>query len=117
MSPSLPDQLARLAELEGLLLLGLARDGEPPERLAGTGDPAPVAASATAFLQAQRILLGRLASKGDLEDFVFSFSARLLICRPLRNTPSRYLFLLLDRARSNLALARLLLGQYEQALS
>jgi hypothetical protein len=116
--PTQEEHLARLLDLDGLVLAGLSRDAQsPPERLGGSGELVALAASTAEFLRAQRALLDDLQAKPNVEDAVLTLPNHHYLCRPLRHTPERFLFVLLDRNRANLALARLLLSQYEQSLA
>ncbi|MEU2629297.1 hypothetical protein [Kitasatospora sp. NPDC007106] len=75
---------------------------------AGPTETLSVAAAATTdILRAELRALG-LAGQGDqkLEDILISLTGQYHLIRPLTRHPGLFLYLMLDRSRSNLAMAR-----------
>ena len=109
--PVASEFLAPARSIDGFLL-GCLVDGSTGMLLAslrdeGAPDPPTAAAGAADVANVLALLGGRLASGELLEDVTITFSDNFFMIRPIRgDTGSRLLLLVvLDRRRTNLALA------------
>ncbi len=76
-----------------------------------------VAAAGNAeVVKAKRKAMRALGLKDDIEDILITLGKQYHLIRPLRMRNSVFIYLALDRARSNLAMARLMLSDVERTL-
>lgn len=73
-------------------------------------------AANTEVVRAKRKAMRSLGLKDDIEDILVTLGKQYHLIRPLRARPAVFIYLALDRSKSNLAMARLILGDCEQAL-
>lgn len=85
---------------------------------AGTGlDVEVAAAGTTEFMRAKLNTMRALKLDGELEDILVTLSNQYHVIRPLASNNSVFIYLALDRAKSNLALARLAVKSAEGKIS
>ena len=111
-SPVVEGALERLATLDGFVGAALL-DGGTSTMLGTRGGHAldlnEMAAGGLAVMQAKRKVLGELALDDVIEDILITLARQFHMIRPLRSRPDVFVYLVLDRQQSNLALARLTL--------
>lgn len=73
----------------------------------GKFDLENAAALATEVLKAEQRSVAGLGEKDAVEEMLISLSTQLCILRPLGKAPNVFLYVILDRAKSNLGMARL----------
>ncbi|HWH81582.1 MAG TPA: hypothetical protein VNU71_05030 [Burkholderiaceae bacterium] len=113
--------LAALLTLDGLLgcaivdsTSGLVLAREGPEAV--PFDIELAAAACTQMLRAQRLAARSMGLDDAIDEVMTSAGARQQIVRTLTKFPSLFLFVLLDKHRTNLALARFQLMEVERGL-
>ena len=74
------------------------------------------AATNTEVVRAQLKSLGDLKSKDAIDDIIITMSTQYDIIRPLAANPSIFLFLAMDKNKSNMALARYKVAECDQQL-
>jgi len=74
------------------------------------------AAANTEVVRAQLKSLGDLRSKDAIDDIIITMSTQYDIIRPLSVNPSIFLFLAMDKNKSNMALARYKVAECDQQL-
>lgn len=74
------------------------------------------AAGNTEVLTAKRRVAKSLGLTDDVEDILISLNKEYHLIRPLESNPTIFLYLVLDRTRANLALARHGLKSFEKEL-
>jgi CheY-like chemotaxis protein len=83
--------------------------------LHATGDQSPasreMAVALGRLLEHQQALLQRLQLQDEIEDILITLGKQYHLIRPMRSRPGVFFYLTVDRARANLALARLTLAQ------
>ncbi len=119
-APNAGDALAVLRSLEGFVGACLA-DSESEAvlgRLGGEGAGFDLAAiSNAAVVRAKRRAMADLRLDDELEEILITLGAQYHLIRPLRSHPGLFLYLALERSRSNLALARFSLSNAEEKMS
>ena len=109
-----PGVLEKLETIAGFVGAALV-DSDRGEVLGGgrqTGDfdIAGAAAGTSDMLRAKRQTMRDLALDDTIEDILVTLSGQYHLIRPLRSRPEVFFYLVLNRARANLALARLSLA-------
>lgn len=102
------ESLERLVELAGARSAALV-DSSTGMVLghAGSGAGLEIAAAAnTEVVRAQLKSLGNLGSADAIDDILITMSTQYDIVRPLAANPSIFLYLAMDKNKSNMALAR-----------
>ncbi len=110
--------LSPLETVDGFLATALV-DAESGLALAATGggiDLELAAAGNTEVLNTKRRVANTLGLDDDIEDILITLHKAYHILRPLERNPSLFLYIVLDRSRANLALARHELKNFEKNL-
>lgn len=110
--------------LEGLMELAGARSAALVDSAtgmvlghAGSDDDLEITAAAnTEVVRAQLKSIGTLGSDDAIDDILITLSTQYDIVRPLAANPSIFLYLALDKAKSNMALARYKVAECEGQL-
>jgi hypothetical protein len=97
-----------LVDLNSGMALGKAGGGGLDLDVAAAGN--------TQLLKAQLDTMQQLGIKGDLEDVLITLQSQYHILRPLGSDRSVFLYLVLNKAQANLAMARRGLQQIESGL-
>lgn len=84
---------------------------------AGSVDELEITAAAnTEVVRAQLKSIGTLGSSDTIDDILITLSTQYDIVRPLAANPSIFLFLVMDKDKSNLAMARYKVAECEKQL-
>ena len=110
-------QVKRAAEIEGALAAALV-DAESGMILAAAGQSPGIdlelaAAGNTEVLRAKQRTIKSLHLADEVEDVLITLTTQYHVLRPLQKSPSVFYYLVLDRVRANLALARRALAELE----
>ncbi len=111
--------LADLIAIDGALGAAVV-DTETGMVLAHTGDGIDLdsaSAATTEIVRAQGRALRTLAVTDTIDDILVTLTTQHHLIRPLRATPNHFLYLVLDRARAHLPLARIRLQDIDAQLS
>lgn len=103
------DSLDSLMALDGAMACALV-DGNSGMLLgkAGTGVDLDIAAAGnTEVVRSKMKTMAALGLKDNIDDILITLSKQYHIIRPFVGMPGLFLYLVLDRARSNLAMARI----------
>jgi predicted regulator of Ras-like GTPase activity (Roadblock/LC7/MglB family) len=107
-APTLSDNLLELIDFDGALCAALV-DSDSGMILgrAGAGvDMDLAAAGASVTLKARRTTIRTLGLHDEVEDLLISLTTQLHIIRPLKARPAIFLYMVVDREKSSLAMAR-----------
>jgi predicted regulator of Ras-like GTPase activity (Roadblock/LC7/MglB family) len=115
------NSLADLLGLEGLLFCAVvdATNGSVVARELREGDDADVdraAASCAKLLQAHKLSARSLGMNDHVEEVTVGSGSRHQLIRVLSRHPERFIFVLLNKQRANLSLARFKLAELDRAL-
>lgn len=102
------DSLNELMKIEGALQVALV-DSSSGMILGSKGDTHDIeiaAAGNTEVVRAKLRVMQVLKIKDAIEDILISLGTEYHIIRPIQSKPELFFYLVLDRSRSNLALAR-----------
>lgn len=97
---------AALVDSESGMLLGQNGGGPVNLEIAAAGN--------TEVVRAKHKTMKSLGIKDTLEDILITLSKQYHIIRPLRSRPTVFYYLVLDRSRANLALARMAVADVEK---
>ena len=100
---------AALVDAESGMLLGQEGGGNINLEIAAAGN--------TEVVRAKRKTMSNLAIKESLEDMLITLSKQYHMIRPLRARGTIFFYLVLDRQRANLAMARISLADVEKDLA
>lgn len=116
---NLKDSLAKLLEIDGALCAALV-DSNSGMMLgsAGTGvDLELAAAGNTEVVRAKLKTMASLGLQDSIEDILITLGRQYHILRPVTSKHGLFFYLVLDKSRSNLALARRATGDVESELT
>ena len=106
--------------IEGALGAALV-DQSSGMTLATGGDPPAVdlhvaAAGNSSVVQAKLRTMEALGLDDEIEDILISLGKQYHLIRPLRSRPGVFFYLIIDRSRANLAMARMALAAIEEGV-
>jgi len=116
--PNVTESLDSLVELAGVRSAALV-DSSSGMVLghAGSDDDLEITAAAnTEVVRAQLKSIGVLGSKDTIDDILITLSDQYDIIRPLTANPSIFLYLAIDKHRSNLAMVRYKVAECDRQL-
>lgn len=99
---------AALVDSESGMLLG--------QEAGGTLDLEVAAAGNTEVVRAKRKTMSNLGLKDGIEDILINLGKAYHLIRPLHGRPTLFFYVVLDRQRANLAMARITLADVEKEL-
>jgi hypothetical protein len=117
---SLKESLSKLSEIDGFIGTCIV-DSNSGMMLGSEGGGSSVnlevaAAGNTEVVRAKRKTMSSLGLKDSIEDILISLGKQYHLIRPLSQKEGLFVYLVLDRGRSNLAMARHTLSDVEKAL-
>lgn len=119
MSQNINETLEKLQDLSGYVGVALV-DSNSGMMLSSHGGGSinmEIAAAANSeVVKSKRQAIKLLKLKEDIEDILITLNSQYHLIRPFKQRPSIFFYLVLDRSRSNLALARMSLGDVEEGL-
>ncbi|GMV28626.1 MAG: hypothetical protein AMXMBFR59_07510 [Rhodanobacteraceae bacterium] len=107
-----------LRNMDGYLAAALI-DGDSGMMLAGDGTAINLevaAAGNTEVIRAKRRVAASLKLNDTIEDILISLGKQYHLLRPLESNQKLFLYVVLDRAKANLAMARHELRSFEKSL-
>ena len=120
MASNIQTNLERLRAIDGYLGAAIV-DSESGMTLGTDGGSSMLnlevaAAGNTEVVRAKRKTMKSLGLKDDIEDILISLGRQYHILRPLRARPGVFYYVVVDRGRANLAMARMNIADAEKAL-
>lgn len=115
---SIKESLQSLAEVDGFIGVCLV-DSNSGMMMGSEGsgiDLEAAAAGNTEVVRAKRKTISTLGLKDSIEDILITLGKQYHLIRPLSSREGLFIYLVLDKNRSNLALARLRLADAERDL-
>jgi hypothetical protein len=120
MASNIQNNLERLRSIDGYLGAALV-DSESGMTLGTDGGGAGLnlevaAAGNTEVVRAKRKAMKSLGLKDEIEDILISLGRQYHVIRPLRARPGVFYYVVVDRSKANLAMARMAIADTEKAL-
>ena len=117
---NIKENLSKLETIEGFLGAALA-DSDSGMCLgslggAGTINLEVAAAANTEVVRSKRKAIKSLSLRDEIEDILITLGKQYHLIRPVRTRPNLFFYLVLDRQRANLAMARFTLADAEREL-
>lgn len=110
------EQLNSLAGFVGAALVD-SDSGMALATIGGTGLNMELAAAGnTEVIRAKRRVAEQLGLSDTIEDVLISLTQQYHLIRPLESNPALFLYVIMDRSRANLAMARHELKAFEKTL-
>mgnify|MGYP003576889151 CR=1 FL=1 len=118
---TLKESLAKLGEIDGFVGTCVV-DSNSGMMLGAEGGGSAInlevaAAGNTEVVRAKRKTMNSLNLKDAIEDILISLGRQYHLIRPVSQKDGLFIYLVLDRGRSNLALARHQLSEVEKAMA
>jgi CheY-like chemotaxis protein len=117
---NIKENLAKLESIDGFIGAALADSdsGMCMGYLGGSGTFSleVAAASNTDVVRSKRKAMKALNLRDEIEDILISLGKQYHLIRPVRSRPNLFYYLVVDRQRANLAMARHALGETEREL-
>lgn len=107
-APTLSDSLLELINFDGAMIAALV-DSDSGMILGRAGNGVEIdlaAAGASVMLKARRATIKTLGLGDQIDDLLVTLTTQLHIIRPLSSRPSIFLYMVVDREKSSLAMAR-----------
>lgn len=117
---NIKESLASLTSLDGFVGAALvdAESGMLLGQEGGAGLNMEVAAAGnTEVVRMKRKTMSSLSLRDSIEDVLISLGRQYHVIRPLRARPTIFFYIVLDRNRANLAMARIAVSDVEKDLS
>ena len=116
----LKESLKKLAEIEGFLGVSVV-DSNSGMMLHSEGGGSSInlelaAAGNTEVVRAKRKTIDSLGLGDQIEDILITLGKQYHLIRPLSHQDGLFVYLVLDKGRGNLAMARFLLSDVEKAM-
>ncbi|MCA9591585.1 MAG: hypothetical protein KC657_40090 [Myxococcales bacterium] len=116
---NIKESLAKLNQIDGFVGAALV-DSESGMLLGSEGGGGlnleVAAAGNTEVVRAKRKTMGNLSLKDNIEDILISLGKQYHLIRPLHARPTIFFYVAVDRAKANLAMARITLSDVEKDL-
>jgi hypothetical protein len=114
------ESIAKLSALDGFV--GAALVDSESGMLLGQEGGGPLnlevaAAGNTEVVRAKRKAINALNLRDGIEDMLISLGKQYHVIRPLRSRPTIFFYVVLDRTRANLAMARIALSDIEKDMT
>ena len=119
-SNNIKENLSKLENIEGFVGAALS-DSDSGMCIGFLGGGSSInlevaAAANTEVVRSKRKAMKALNIRDDIEDILISLGKQYHLIRPVRSRPALFYYLVLDRQRSNLAMARYALAEIEREL-